>query len=377
MENQLETNIYSMNDSDFESLISGAAPVTEVVENQQQAEEKPEPVTQPVAENNTSIIPLEDNFFEDLETVVDDKQEGETEKVKEPVKSESNLETSVLQNIAEYFIEEGVWDDFEERETFDFSDNKAVADLLVKQTEKKAYDYLGELVENTGPYGKAIINYVQNGGNPDDLIDIFKEEKEVKSADITTDEGKRAFIQDYYVNVANMKPERAKKVVEALELEGEIDNELNDVKGQYDQYYKVKTEQLSAKAELEAEQKQEQQTIFRNSIINEVTKRNDLTEKQRRQLAEAILVEDQELNDGSRTTKFYAALSQVQNNVSDYLEVVEFITDREGFKKRLMNDTKNKDRIQTFNFLKQNNATKKTGSSSVMPTQKESTFKFI
>jgi hypothetical protein len=41
-----------------------------------------------------------------------------------------------------------------------------------------------ELLDSTGVYGKAIIGHIKNGGNPDEIIDIFKEQKALQSLDL-------------------------------------------------------------------------------------------------------------------------------------------------------------------------------------------------
>ncbi len=110
---------------------------------------------------------------------VEEKVETEP-KVEEPSQEDVDQSKVILKNTVNFLIEKGIWQDFDGRDDLEL-DEETYAELAVKQDEARLTDKFNELVDSTGDYGEAIISHIKNGGNPDEIIDIFKEQKQVGS----------------------------------------------------------------------------------------------------------------------------------------------------------------------------------------------------
>jgi hypothetical protein len=89
---------------------------------------------------------------------------------------------------------------------------------VAEQDRLRVEGMFGELVDSTGPFGKAIIDFVKNGGNPDEIIDLFKEQKQVESISIENADGQKDIIKHYYSEVLGWKPEKIEKYLSGLIL---------------------------------------------------------------------------------------------------------------------------------------------------------------
>ena len=75
-----------------------------------------------------------------------------------------------------------------------------------------------EVLQSFGPYGREIATFSENGGNPDDLIDIFKEEQRVQGVDITTEDGQKEMVFQYLTKVVGRSAIKANSLSHLAEF---------------------------------------------------------------------------------------------------------------------------------------------------------------
>lgn len=287
------------------------------------------------------------------ETAPDLTGKPEEEKVvNEPAVNEVN---SVLKTTVDYLIEQGIWQDFEGREELDVTDD-IYAKLVTQQDQIRVQSMFEELVDSTGPFGKAIIEFVKNGGSPDEIIDLFKEQKQVEAISIDSIEGQKDMIKHYYTEVLGWKQEKIDKYMSQLLLSNEMENEAKEVKELFGNYYKKEAERLNKeRTEYSAQQKQAEQE-FENNIRNTIKERKDLTPNERRTVEDYLLSYDQRLPNGNMVNKFYVNFNKMQSNPEDYVDLVLFTMDKQKFMQKVATQEQSKAAAEAFKFIKGNGA---------------------
>jgi len=313
-----------------------------------------------------------DDYNENEEAEVDEDEEVEDEdkpkKSKRAEKQEQAQEEktgvlSVLKNTMDYLIQQGAWEDFEGREELEL-DEETYAKLVLEQDTRRLQSMFEEMVDSTGPYGKAIIEFAKNGGNPDEVIDLFKEQKQLNSIDIDNIDGQKGIIKHYYTEVMGWKPEKADKFISNLVLSNELEDEAKEVKDHFNAYYQKEVSRLSKEREDHVQRQKEAEQAFETNIRSAIKERKDLTPTEKKMVEDQLLRYDQKLPNGNLVNKFYVNFAKMQTNPADYIELVMFVNDKAKYNERVATREKNKATANAYNFIKGNGAvSNKKGSS--------------
>jgi hypothetical protein len=371
----LDTQISNISPEQLDALFQDVPTTTPTANDLVVGKENPE---NPIVKNTqNSDIPnidfdalekeAEENDKKKTEVVVDDKtKQGDSKP--EDKKDDAVVETSkeikdVLKNTVDYLIKSGLWNDFEKREEIEF-DEKTYAELAAAQQQAKVEEQFNELLDSTGDYGKAIIGHIKNGGNPEDVIDIFKEQKQIQAIDTKTEEGKIELVGKYYSEIIGWKPEKVRKHLKNL-LEGEegdLDSEVEDVEKSYNEYHAQQLAEINRQTEQAKQAEIRKQETFKTNIKSTLSKREDLTDKEKRTLEKSILDFKHKLQNGTVVNDFYIKFAEMQSDPQQYIDLVQFVTDKKAYDEKLIRNLKTDVSKNSFNFIKGNNAVKKTGS---------------
>ena len=376
MLNNLESDIVSISEGDLDRLFD--VPGNPSAEDLTGGKEKELPVKSIKEEEVVKIQPT-DSFTSDIEEVTDlEEVLGEENKVEKKEKAGEEKEeiidekeeegsedkdgdpiSSVLKNTMDFLIEKGEWADFEGREDLEM-DQKVYAELAIKQNQHKVSAMFSEMIDKTGPYGKAIIGFIKQGGDPDEVIDLFKEQKSIENLDTDSEEGKRLLITKYYKDVTGWKPEKIERHIRSLIANDELDTETSDVKDLFNEHNKQRLNEINAQQRAEAAKQQEREERFRDNITSAIYERKDLTDKDKKLIERSVLQYSNKLSDGTPVSDFYVKFSQIQSDPKEYIELVRYVMDKESFMKNIKADIKNKVTDDQFNFVKGNTALSKT-----------------
>jgi hypothetical protein len=322
-------------------------------------------------------IDEEDEHFEEFDDYNEDEEEVEEEDVEEDEKPKKTKRAdkaaqdeqsqqginSVLKNTMDYLIQQGAWEDFEGRDELEL-DNETYAKIALEQDNRRLQSMFEEMVDSTGPYGKAIIEFAKNGGNPDEVIDLFKEQKQLNRIDIESLDGQKDIIKHYYTEVMGWKPEKADKYISNLVISNELEDEAKEVKDHFNAYYQKEVNRLSKEREDHVRRQQEAEQAFETNIRTAIKERKDLTPSEKKLVEDQLLRYDQKLPNGNAVNKFYVNFAKMQANPADYIELVMFVNDRQKYNDRVAIREKNKATASAYNFIKGNGATSaKKGSS--------------
>lgn len=318
---------------------------------------------------------VEDDTKEKTDTVEEKQEEEKEEEVKEE-EEDKTVVNEVLKNTVKYLVSNKLWADWDGREDLEITE-EVYAEIALQQAQHSASEMFNELIDGTGDYGKAIISHIKSGGNPEEVIDIFKEQKTTESIDTSTEEGKQLKIEQYYKDVLGWKPERVKKFVNRLVEDNEIDTEFESVEDSYKEHYKQKIQETQNKAEEADRKKREDQNKFVESIKSALNETADLTEKEKRQISSSILDFKHKLNNGKSVNDFYLKFAEMQQDPKQYIELVQFVTDKEAYKEKMRKKENSNASREQFNFIKGNTAISKAKAPAVTPEQnKDRTEKY-
>jgi hypothetical protein len=286
----------------------------------------------------------------------DDKKEDD--KKDEPTDDEIKARNEFLKNSVDFLVQKGLFKDFEGREDIEMTE-EVFSQLLEKQVEKQIEERYEAKKKSAGEYGEAILEYLDNGGEPDKVIDLFKEKKAIDDLSLDDDITQSELISKWYKEVHGWKPEKIKKYLDTLNAEeGSLEAEAEEIKTKYQDTYKKQIEQLQQEQQDYNKKQIDKQKAFETNISKVIETNKDFDLKRKKFIKDSIF-KFKTLEDGTKVNDFYLKFAEWQNNPEAYIELAEFILDKEGYLKRQAVDIENKVVDKTFNFIKGNTAISK------------------
>ena len=270
----------------------------------------------------------------------------------------------ILKNTVEYLVKSGKWVDFEGREDLDI-DEEVYADLVKKQDDYRVSNMFNEMLDSTGEYGKAIISHIKGGGNPDEIIDLFKEQKQISQIDTSSESGKQTLIEKYYTDILGWKPEKVTKTVKRLITDNEIDSEFTDVKEMYNEHYQKELDTLTRENKQKELDNINKQKVFVTNIQSALDADSTLSTREKSAIAGSILDFRHKLDNGQKVNDFYIKFAEKQADPKEYVDLVRFVMDKKGYLASISKTESTKANASAFNFIKGNAAISKATNSQI------------
>lgn len=304
-----------------------------------------------------------DDKVDDVDDKKADDKTDDTDDKKTDLSDEQKAQTSeILKNTVNYLIDKGIWKDFDEKDSIEFND-EVYAELSAKQAEVKVSELFDELIDSTGAYGKAIISHIKNGGNPDEIIDLFKEQKQIQGFDINSEDGQTALIERYYSDVVGWSKQKIDEFIAFKKSkEDGLESEAKEVQEKFDTLYSKQLEELEKEQRAnELKIKKEQEEYIR-TLSKEIDVFESFTDKDKKLVKDSLLKFNKKLKDGTKINDFYVKFYEIQNNPKEYIELVHFIMDKQGYKEKVKSQVSTKAVEKSWNFIKGNSSVSKKGS---------------
>lgn len=381
-----DTQVTQLESSQLESLFEAVPSTTPNANDLKGArEDSPVALTNPAIPFLDDIDGLEEKVEDKIEDKVEEpkteeeKAKAEEDKVKAEKEAADKLEADekakkeaenlpaineVLKNTVEYLVSSGQWADFDGREDLEVT-QEVYAELVAKQDEHRVTQMFSELLDSTGDYGKAIISHIKKGGNPDEIIDLFKEQKSLDTIDTSKETGKQALIEKYYSEILGWKTEKVQKTVKRLIEDNEIDTEFTDVKEMYDKHYEEKLEAIQREAAEEEKALKQKEVTFKNNIRTALEDDSTLSKRDKALIASSILDFKHQLDNGQKVNDFYLKFAEMQADPKEYIKLVRFVMNPKGFMEQIQKKEESKADAKAFNFIKGNVALSKTKGANV------------
>ena len=287
----------------------------------------------------------------------DDKDKG-----KKDTKVDALSTADILKAKALGLIERGIWREVENLDTFEWTDEN-YGELATVQAQWSAEDSFNEMLDQSGDYGKAIFNHIKNGGDPKEIIDLFKEAKRVNNLDITEESGQQNIIREYYSKVLNWPESKITRFITSAIDNKALKEEATDVKTLLEAEIKAEVQAREQQQAEALKARQEQERNWAGGITTALKSREDLSEKEKRELHQNLLTYNQKLPDGRVVNQFTMDFMKLQQDPQQYIELVRFVKDPAKYTARIEKEKTKEAAKKSWEFIKGNNAVTKGGGS--------------
>lgn len=322
------------------------------------------------------------NLEEDLEDLFEDEV-IENKNDKPVAKPDSTPTPSV--DMSEFFksqyqglVDRGLWDELDEESLKDFEWNEEnYGQLIELQAEWKAESKYKDKIESTGDFGKTIFEFIEKGGNPNEVISLFRDLKEYQEIDTSTTEGKIEKLRKYYVERLGWTESKFKRNTDTWIDNGEIDEEVEFVNSKYKDAIDQEVQEQKRQAELIKRQQDEARLNFENNIQRTIADRKDISKKEANEILNSLLKYDRTLPDGRKVNEFTVAFMKMQSDLNEYIDFVRYVKNPSKFKESIKDKVESDTNKKNWNLIKGGAALKTNTSTKDIPrsTQPQGGFK--
>ena len=109
----------------------------------------------------------------------------------------------------------------------------------------------------------------------------------------------------------------------------------------------------------------EKQQAFVSNIKNALAEDLTIPEKDKKLIASSILDFKHKLDNGQKVNDFYLKFAEMQADPKQYIKLVRYVMDNEGYEKQLQQQEKTKANKEVFSFIKGNAAVSKAKSTNI------------
>jgi len=350
-----------------------------IIENKKQEENQSETILpQAQAPKEIGTLTLEDLDAIDNEGIEIEQPEAviDKEPATKVVKEENKSKLYASQ--VEYFKQKGLLPEgFELEDGVEWDEDtfeealEIMAEGLHKNIET---DVRGEFESKLGTN---IIQFLENGGDYSTFAELIKEQNVVQNFDITTDYGQKAVVKKYYSEVLKWSEARVEKHIDRLFNDGDLEEESTNLKGEFDKYFLEEQETLIQQQE-EIQKKQERILAQRkNNLAKTLQETDGVTQKEINVMIDYVFADAYKLPTGAVIPKLDYDILKLQNDPKELADLVQFLTDKEGFLKRKATEINNVKVDKKFKQIVQNQVSIKGGGSAVDSNKPKSKFKTI
>lgn len=322
--------------------------------------------------NHNSIIGGTKPREEEKKETVEVKEETKEEEVVEEKSEESDSEEAIgededddnssMESIdtEEFFkaqyqglVDRGIWFPLEDEDLKDFKWNEeGYGKLIELQAEWIVEEKFNEKIESTGQYGKAIFDHIMKGGNPEDVVNLFKEVQQNNNFDLTTKEGKKGLLAKYYTEDKKWSPERFNRYYDKLVDTETLDDEIKDVQKDLHDSMQERLEETKKRQEENLRKQKEIEENFAKNMQNVVGSRKDITSKEKQEILNNLLVYDQKFPDGRQVNKFTIDFMKLQSDPDKYIDLVLFVKNPEKYIQKISTESENKANKKAWSLIK-------------------------
>lgn len=279
---------------------------------------------------------------------VEDNSEKKVEKKKVAEKKEDDVNSDLLKAGAEYLAAKfGI--ELPEVEKWDGENFPLFLEELAEFKAEEKYNGF----KSSNEIAEAILNVLENGGNKDQLISLFKEQREFNSIDTSTAKGKIEKIKTYYRDIDGKDDAWInKRIIAPLSVsedESEIDAELLEVEKKYDDHVAThKAEQVQA-AKIQKEQRikylETQKTNFSKTLELEKIAKKEIPE-----WIDYVFNDNKwQLKSGAKISTFDKDILEAKRDPEKLLKVSLLLRDEKLYNEKIITEAKNKKVEAVFN----------------------------
>lgn len=358
------TGVSTTNDEEVDFLLGDKNPSADDLLGGKKTEEKKEEDPKKEVSTQEQVKELIDTGKVDEFDVLFAETEESTEASKEPKKVTTTKEVSKkpetkvdfepdYQVLYQKMVEDGVWEEVDVPENVEW--NK---DTYLEVAKLQAESKYEDLLSRTGTYGKTIIEFEKNGGNPAEMLNLFREQRDVRDYDISSEDGQEEFLQNFYT-AQGYSEKSITRTITALKDQGSdaLKEEAEEKKGIWDKQYEDEIKARQQEQALYAKEVEKAQKQFNSNISETVSKDGDLTPKERKDLQSYILDYSKQFM-GNQVSQFYLDMTEIQKDPKNYIELAKFVKGiKDGsYTKKAVEQTRKVEAAKSFIKIKNGNA---------------------
>ena len=311
---------------------------------------------------------VEETPDEEKEKIIDEEGDEKVVKKEKPVKKqekpvenkkEEPSESSVeVKSLVDYFISQGIWQDFEGRE--DIEDSEWNDELFKKiqdwQVKTKAEELYENEVGRGGETAKEIIEFVKNGGNPKEISKLFQEQVDIENIDTSTEDGQTLIIKEYYERLG-WKPEKINRYIERLKDDGaeSFKAEAEDFKDQILKAVQDERKEVLKQQEQRYAQRQAYLEEFNTQVKETIFKDfEDLNDRERKEVFKFLSTPAFKDEEGNTYTALQVKYQEIQKDPKKYAKFVKLLFQFDDLEKSIEKKVQTKEVTKIASFLKKN-----------------------
>lgn len=271
----------------------------------------------------------------------DDSDDDDEEPENKGKKGEDNEEDDELEHsddiiagvqaTAEMMFESGKWEKYDGWE----DDVKNMTPELYEEISEEQFNYklqerFNKSFERLGPAAQKIIQYEMDGGDPENIIALFKEQKQLSSLDLKKESDRRYVIETYHREVAKYDDDEIEDLIESMKL-----NKTEEA--QAEKF--LKKLQTLTEYKIDNTVKEQSETVAKNkearekfiSSVNEIVSKT--YNKEESALITKAISEKVKLDNGKETTPYLAKFLEIQKDPLKFTQLVRYIMNQEKLEK--------------------------------------------
>jgi hypothetical protein len=237
---------------------------------------------------------------------------------------------TVLTSIATELVKRGVWQKYDLPENVTMT-SEIYAQISAQQAEEAAQDAFEQLLERTGKY-RSIVEHALNGGSADKIADLLLERNQIDISNLKVPTEQKEIIREYYSKVLTWEKADIDTMLNKFEADSELEKYAGIAKKKLQEFVDSKIEGTkiaddNAKKKAEYDQKQYV------TSINQAIQSSTLSDSQKEALKVSILKPAFSLGD-RQMSEYQAKLYQMTKDPVQFLELAQFVVNREAYIKR-------------------------------------------
>lgn len=275
---------------------------------------------------------VEDDFTTDTEIVEEEEEEEEEESVEASLNPEDDdAKLSVGIGFLKYLAERrGVSDQIDYANIESTEDLQEVLDSFDDLDQALAAERLKQSDKTIAQ----IVNYVERGGKPEEIISFLTQAKELSEIDITSETGSKTLLKDYYKNILGFSDDVIAKKIKKLEDNDLLNEEAEDTLPLYQEHLNKQMEQKAKKLEQEKKREklitQQKQTAFVEQLKANKYSQHIATQFYQTAFSEVVL------NNGDKVPLLDAKINQLKSSPEGLLKLASFVTDTNFYDEQVL-----------------------------------------
>lgn len=343
----MSEHIKQVDEAFLDSLLEGVIPEQPI---EQKVEDKKEESTSPVTEFK-SLESIPSVSEDELESLIETEDVVTTKENTTQASTDTNVHKALYEAQIEFFKTNGTLpEDFELEEGVEL-DEETFGEVLQYSKE-----YLQEQLalsvreQYTSQLGNEVVEFLENGGNYQTFAELIKEQNKIQDYNLESIEGQKAIVKKYYTDVLNYPEDKANARIDKLINYGDLEDEVVEVKAQFDKYYADAQKELVVKQQ---EFKKQQEELLNKQITNfqSSLQEQGLSQKDIDSYVDFVYKDAYKLKDGSTLPAMDVKILQIQKNPKELAELVMFLSNKEEYLKKKAVEINNPKVDKTFKTI--------------------------